>query len=62
MREAVKRFGGDIVKVNSFLSVDLVIDYSVIVDRFGDDEVFEENVRLEMERNYERYVFLKWGK
>lgn len=32
------------------------------VDRFGDDEAFEENVRLEMERNHERYVFLKWGK
>lgn len=30
------------------------------VDRFGDDEAFEENVRLEMERNHERYVFLKW--
>lgn len=32
------------------------------VDRFGDDEAFEENVRTEMERNHERYVFLKWGK
>lgn len=62
MCEVVKCFGGDIVKVNLFLLVDLVIDYLVIVDCFGDDEVFEENVCLEMECNYECYVFLKWGK
>ncbi|MER3609374.1 hypothetical protein J8805_29165, partial [Klebsiella pneumoniae] len=41
--------------------VDLVIDHSVTVDRFGDDEAFEDNVRLEMERNHERYAFLRWG-
>lgn len=58
MREAVKRLGGDTAKVNPLSPVDLVIDHSVTVDRFGDDEAFEENVRLEMERNHERYVFL----
>ena len=62
MREAVKRLGGDTAKVNPLSPVDLVIDHSVTVDRFGDDEAFEENVRLEMERNHERYVFLNWGK
>ncbi|PPS58536.1 hypothetical protein CRX72_18715 [Pantoea sp. BRM17] len=41
--------------------VDLVIDHSVTVDRFGNDDAFGENVRLEMERNHERYVFLRWG-
>ncbi len=61
MREAVKRLGGDTAKVNPLSPVDLIIDHSVTVDRFGDDEAFEENVRLEMERNHERYVFLKWG-
>ncbi len=61
MREAVKRLGGDTTKVNPLSPVDLVIDHSVTVDRFGDDDAFEENVRLEMERNHERYVFLKWG-
>lgn len=39
-----------------------MIDHSVTVDHFGDDDAFEENVRLEMERNHERYVFLRWGK
>ena len=61
MREAVKRLGGDVKKVNPLSPVDLVIDHSVTVDRFGDDDAFEENVRLEMERNHERYVFLRWG-
>ncbi len=61
MREAVKRLGGDTAKVNPLSPVDLVIDHSVTVDRFGDDEAFEDNVRLEMERNHERYAFLRWG-
>ncbi len=61
MREAVKRLGGDVAKVNPLSPVDLVIDHSVTVDHFGDKDAFEENVRLEMERNHERYVFLRWG-
>ncbi|MFG1172433.1 aconitate hydratase AcnA [Erwiniaceae bacterium CAU 1747] len=61
MREAVKRLGGDVAKVNPLSPVDLVIDHSVTVDRFGDDEAFEDNVHLEMARNHERYVFLRWG-
>ena len=61
MREAVKRLGGDVSKVNPLSPVDLVIDHSVTVDHFGDDDAFEENVRLEMERNHERYAFLRWG-
>lgn len=61
MREAVKRLGGDVAKVNPLSPVDLVIDHSVTVDRFGDDSAFEENVELEMARNHERYLFLRWG-
>ncbi len=61
MREAVKRLGGNVAKVNPLSPVDLVIDHSVTVDHFGDNQAFDENVRLEMERNHERYVFLRWG-
>ena len=61
MREAVKRLGGDTHKVNPLSPVDLVIDHSVTVDHFGDDNAFDENVRLEMSRNHERYTFLRWG-
>lgn len=61
MREAVKRLGGNVAKVNPLSPVDLVIDHSVTVDHFGDNHAFDENVRLEMARNHERYVFLRWG-
>ena len=61
MRQAVKRLGGNVDQVNPLSPVDLVIDHSVTVDEFGDDEAFDENVRLEMERNHERYIFLRWG-
>ena len=61
MRQAVKRLGGNVEQVNPLSPVDLVIDHSVTVDEFGDDQAFDENVRLEMERNNERYQFLRWG-
>ena len=61
MREAVLRLGGKVDQVNPLSPVDLVIDHSVTVDEFGDDAAFGENVRIEMERNHERYTFLRWG-
>ncbi|WP_339056972.1 aconitate hydratase AcnA [Candidatus Regiella endosymbiont of Tuberolachnus salignus] len=61
MREAVKRLGGEVKRVNPLSAVDLVIDHSVTVDNFGDENAFGENVRMEMARNLERYAFLRWG-
>ncbi|MCG8707980.1 aconitate hydratase AcnA [Brenneria sp. 4F2] len=61
MRAAVKRLGGDVNKVNPLSPVDLVIDHSVTVDRYGDGQALIDNTRLEMARNYERYAFLRWG-
>ncbi|WP_413738778.1 aconitate hydratase AcnA [Sodalis sp. RH21] len=61
MREAVKRLGGDVNKVNPLSPVDLVIDHSVTVDNYGNEDAFAENNQLEMERNLERYKFLRWG-
>ncbi|WP_387689083.1 aconitate hydratase AcnA [Photorhabdus sp. RM71S] len=61
MREAVQRLGGNVEQVNPLSPVDLVIDHSVMVDKFGTEKAFEQNVQLEMERNYERYLFLRWG-
>ncbi|HFF8943041.1 TPA: aconitate hydratase AcnA [Serratia marcescens] len=61
MREAVRRLGGNVDQVNPLSPVDLVIDHSVTVDEFGDDSAFEDNVRIEMQRNHERYTFLRWG-
>lgn len=61
MRDAMKKLGGDAKKINPLTPVDLVIDHSVIVDYFGGPGAFEKNVKLEFERNNERYKFLKWG-
>ncbi len=61
MRDAMKALGGDPKKINPLVPVDLVIDHSVMVDSFATPKSFEENVKLEFERNHERYVFLKWG-
>ncbi|MDU7808051.1 MAG: aconitate hydratase AcnA, partial [Serratia marcescens] len=58
---AVRRLGGNVDQVNPLSPVDLVIDHSVTVDEFGDDRAFEDNVRIEMQRNHERYTFLRWG-
>ncbi len=61
MRDAVKKLGGNPEKINPLIPVDLVIDHSVMVDFYGTKDSFSENVSLEMERNIERYKFLKWG-
>lgn len=61
MRDAMKALGGDPNKINPLCPVDLVIDHSVQVDKFGSDNAFKQNVDMEMHRNNERYQFLKWG-
>ncbi|TCD24287.1 aconitate hydratase AcnA [Pseudomonas sp. IC_126] len=61
MRDAVSRAGGDPQRINPLSPVDLVIDHSVMVDRFGSNQAFEQNVEIEMQRNGERYEFLRWG-
>lgn len=61
MRDAVSRAGADPQRINPLSPVDLVIDHSVMVDRFGTDKAFEQNVGIEMQRNGERYEFLRWG-
>ena len=61
MRDALKDKGIDPNKINPLSRVDLVIDHSVMVDHFGNNNAYEENVKKEFERNKERYEFLKWG-
>ena len=61
MRSAVVGAGKDPNVVNPLTPVDLVIDHSVMVDRFGNAAAFDENVAIEMQRNRERYRFLRWG-
>ena len=61
MREAISELGGDPTKVNPLAPAELVIDHSVIADKFGTKTSFEENTDIEYERNQERYRFLRWG-
>lgn len=61
MRAAVAALGEDADKVNPLSPVDLVIDHSVMVDHFANAEAFSDNVEIEMQRNHERYAFLRWG-
>src|SRR5450830_143925 len=61
MRAAVAKAGGDPQRINPLSPVDLVIDHSVMVDKFGTSGAFEQNVDIEMQRNGERYAFLRWG-
>jgi aconitate hydratase len=61
MRDAMAKAGGDPQKINPLSPVDLVIDHSVMVDKFASAAAFAENVALEIQRNGERYAFLRWG-
>ncbi|MAC15048.1 MAG: aconitate hydratase AcnA [Alcanivorax sp.] len=61
MRDAIKKAGGDPSRINPLTPVDLVIDHSVMVDKFGNPQAFSENVDIEYQRNRERYQFLRWG-
>ncbi len=61
MRSAVARAGGDPRRVNPFVPVDLVIDHSVQVDRFGSADAYARNLQWEYRRNRERYALLNWA-
>lgn len=61
MRAAIKKLGGNPEKINPLSPVDLVIDHSIQVDAFLTKDAFITNANMEMERNYERYEFLRWG-
>ncbi|AHN21768.1 aconitate hydratase AcnA [Lysinibacillus sphaericus] len=61
LRSAMKEMGGDPNKINPAIPVDLVIDHSVQVDKYGNASALQANMDLEFERNAERYNFLKWA-
>ncbi|EHL29013.1 aconitate hydratase AcnA [Legionella drancourtii] len=61
MRTAIVKMGGNPDKISPLSPVDLVIDHSVMVDKFGTKDSLEVNTEIEMERNNERYEFLRWG-
>jgi aconitate hydratase len=61
LRSAMKRAGGVPSKINPIIPVDLIIDHSIQVDYYGSLDALKLNEKKEFERNYERYLFLKWA-
>ncbi len=61
MRDAMKNLGGDPERINPLSPAELVIDHSVQVDKFGSNDAFNLNAKIEFDRNKERYAFLRWG-
>lgn len=61
MRDAIQTMGGDPEKISPLSPVDLVIDHSIMVDKFATTDAMKVNTAIEMERNIERYEFLRWG-
>lgn len=61
MRTAVEKMGGNPSKISPLSPVDLVIDHSIMVDKFATSDSMKINTSIEMERNIERYEFLGWG-
>ncbi|WP_428607096.1 aconitate hydratase AcnA [Sedimenticola sp.] len=61
MRDAIVELGGSASRINPLSPVELVIDHSVMVDHYGTAQALNQNTAVEIERNLERYKFLRWG-
>jgi aconitate hydratase len=61
MRSAMLRLGGDPARINPLIPVDMVVDHSLQVDQYKSSDAWKINAQIELERNRERYEFLRWG-
>jgi aconitate hydratase len=61
MRSTAQRLGLDASRIEPLVPVDLVVDHSVMVDHYGQKNSLDLNMKLEFQRNRERYEFMKWG-
>ncbi len=61
MRSTAQRLGFDPSRIEPLVPVDLVVDHSIMVDSYGQKNSLEINMKLEFQRNRERYEFMKWG-
>ncbi|WP_017525180.1 aconitate hydratase AcnA [Pusillimonas noertemannii] len=61
MRSVAGRMGKNPKKIEPMVPVDLVVDHSVMIDYFGTNKALDLNMKLEFQRNKERYQFMKWG-
>jgi aconitate hydratase len=61
MRNVAAAMGRDPKTIEPLVPVDLVVDHSVMVDHYGTKNALDLNMKLEFQRNQERYQFMKWG-
>ena len=61
MRSVAHRLGKNPNLVEPLVPVDLVVDHSVQIDHYGSKNALDLNMKLEFQRNAERYQFVKWG-
>ncbi|CAN5325958.1 aconitate hydratase AcnA [soil metagenome] len=61
MRNVASSMGMDPKTIEPLVPVDLVVDHSIMIDYFGTKDALDLNMKLEFERNRERYEFMKWG-
>jgi aconitate hydratase len=61
MRNVARDLGRDPKVIEPLVPVDLVVDHSVMIDHYGTRDALDLNMRLEFQRNAERYQFMKWG-
>ena len=61
MRSVAVKLGKDPKRIEPLVPVDLVVDHSIMVDFYGKKNSMDLNMKLEFQRNNERYQFMKWG-
>jgi aconitate hydratase len=61
MRSVAAQLGRDPKSIEPLVPVDLVVDHSVMIDHYGSKKALDLNMKLEFQRNRERYEFMKWG-
>jgi aconitate hydratase len=61
MRNVADKLGKNPKTIEPLVPVDLVVDHSVMIDHFGSPKALDLNMKLEFQRNLERYQFMKWG-
>jgi aconitate hydratase len=61
MRNVAAKTGADPKKIEPLVPVDLVVDHSVTIDHFRTPDALDLNMKIEFQRNNERYQFMKWG-
>ncbi|MDR3383518.1 aconitate hydratase AcnA, partial [Cupriavidus basilensis] len=61
MRNVAEKMGKNPKKIEPLVPVDLVVDHSVQIDHFREKNALDLNMKLEFQRNNERYQFMKWG-